>query len=80
MIKPTKDISAVKSAIKSILYKDVEVKVNLGRNKYALYSGKLTGVYPALFTVSPNNEQYKGKTSFSYSEVMCGNVVIKNID
>ncbi|HBF86431.1 MAG TPA: hypothetical protein DDW54_01985 [Clostridiales bacterium] len=76
MIKTSRDIASVKSAIKSFLDSDVSVRVNLGRNRYVSYDGKLTSVYPALFTVSPYGD-FSGKTSFSYSEVMCGNVVVK---
>lgn len=79
MIKVSKDISSVKDAIRSFLNADVAVKVNLGRNKFVSYKGRVTSVYPALFTVSPYGD-FSGKTSFSYSEVMCGNVVIKRQD
>ena len=73
MIKSVKNISAVKKEISDFLHSDVCVKVNLGRNKFATYRGRVTKIYPALFTVTPTGE-YNGKTSFSYSEVMCGAV------
>ncbi len=76
MIKSSVNIGTVKKAIEKCLNEDVAVKVNLGRNKFVSYKGKITNVYPALFTVSPYGE-FNGKTSFSYSEVCCGNVVIK---
>ena len=76
MIKTARDINSVKRAVKSIVGEDVCVKVNLGRNKFASYEGKLTNVYPSLFTIEPNYE-FMGKTSFSYAELMCGNVKIK---
>ncbi len=75
MIKSSLSVDAVKRAIAKSMGEDVRVRVNLGRNKYALYKGKITNVYPALFTVSPYGD-FNGKTSFSYSEVCCGNVVI----
>lgn len=76
MIKAVRDISSVKNAIKSVKGEEVSVKVNLGRNKFVVYEGVLTSVYPSLFTVTPNGE-FKGKTSFSYAELMCGNVKLK---
>ena len=76
MIKTARDINSVKRTIKSIVGEDVLVKVSLGRNKFASYEGRLTSVYPSLFTVEPN-ECFMGKTSFSYAELMCGNVKIK---
>ena len=77
MIKSTATLSQVKETIKKMQQKSVEVTLNLGRNKYVNFSGTLTGVYPALFTVSPFDKSFKGKTSYSYSEFMCGKVRLK---
>ncbi len=57
----------------------IAVKVNLGRNKTMNFSGVLSGIYPALFTVKPDDEDFLGKTAYSYSDVLCGNVKIKKI-
>ena len=73
MIKSNGSIQKVKSDISAMHLKDVEVTLNLGRNKIVRFSGKLSGVYPALFTVMPYGD-FKGKTSYSYSEYMCGRV------
>ena len=75
MIKSGESLSKVKQAVLNCLNKEVNVRVSLGRNKFVTYSGRLTNVYPALFTVSPTDD-FNGKTSFSYSEVMCGSVSI----
>lgn len=53
MIKPTKNIADIKQMVKDCSYKHVAVRVNLGRNKILSYSGVLSGIYPALFTVKP---------------------------
>lgn len=74
MIKSSNSLSQVKETIKGMSDKSVEVTINLGRNKFVSFSGKLTGVYPALFTVVPFDKNFKGKTSYSYSEYMCGRV------
>ncbi len=79
MIKPTKNISDVKQMVKSCSSAHVAVRVNLGRNKSVSYQGILSGVYPALFTVKPDDEDFLGKTAYSYSDVLCGNVKIKRI-
>lgn len=78
MIKQNSNITATKEKVKSYFNKCVEVKVNLGRNKFVKYKGRITNIYPALFTITPN-EEYKGKTAFSYSEYMCGIVDIMEI-
>ena len=79
MIKPTKNIKDIKQMVRECSAQRVAVKVNLGRNKSVSYSGVLSGIYPALFTVKPDNEDFLGKTAYSYSDVLCGNVKIKKI-
>lgn len=77
MIKTTTDIIKVKERVQQFFGRAVRVKVNLGRNKFTYYSGKVTGIYPALFTITPS-DGFKGKTTYSYSEMLCGNVFIKS--
>ena len=77
MIKSSITLTQVKERIKNMQQKRVDVIVNLGRNKFVKFKGTLTGVYPALFTVSPTDKSFKGKTSYSYSEYMCGRVKLK---
>ena len=79
MIKPTKIIMDVKQRVKDCADERVAVRVNLGRNKSVSFSGVLSGIYPALFTVKPDDKEYLGKTAYSYSDVLCGNVKIKRI-
>ncbi len=74
MIKSSLTLTEVKQTIKDMAEQSVEVTINLGRNKFVSFSGVLTGVYPALFTVVPFDKSFKGKTSYSYSEYMCGKV------
>ncbi len=74
MIKSSGSLSQVKEIINGLKQKSVEVTLNLGRNKFVSFCGKLSGVYPALFTVTPFDKNFKGKTSYSYSEYMCGKV------
>ena len=77
MIKSASSITSAKEKIKSLFEKDVLVTVNLGRNKKIGFTGKLKGVYNALFTVEPNDKTFTGKTSYSYAEYLCGKVVLK---
>lgn len=77
MIKSSLNLSQVKESIEKMREKEVNVTLNLGRNKFVNFTATLTGIYPALFTVSPLDKNFKGKTSYSYSEYMCGKVKIK---
>lgn len=76
MIKKTPNLIDAKNYVLKLKNKEVEVLVNLGRNKNAKYCGMLSGVYPALFTITPTCK-YVGKTSFSYSELLCGAVKLR---
>ena len=76
MIKRNNDIQKVKQTIADYFRTQVDVTVNLGRNKFLKFCGELSGVYPALFTVSPNDKNFLGKTSYSYAEVLCGSVKV----
>ncbi len=80
MIKNSTSLSQVKNNIKNMQDRPVSVTINLGRNKLVSFIGKVEGVYPALFTVSPFDKAFKGKTTYSYSEYMCGRVKLKEID
>lgn len=76
MIKVNVTINSIKQNILSLSGKDVWVKLNLGRNKFVSFPATLNGVYPSLFTVSPFDKNFLGKTTYSYSEILCGRVKI----
>lgn len=77
MIKPTYSVNDIKRKILSYNGERVNVKVDLGRNRCVKYTGILSGIYPALFTVEPDDKNFLGKTSYSYAEVLCGSVKLK---
>ena len=79
MIKPNNDIARVKRRIRDYQSKQVDVTVRLGRNKIQRFCGTLTGVYPALFTVRPDDENFLGKTAYSYAEVLCGSIDVRPV-
>ena len=79
MIKPPEQLQSIKEAVKTLYKKDVEVKVNLGRNKFSYFTGTVSGLYPALFTITPHDKKYTGKTAFSYSDILCGSVKLKKV-
>ena len=79
MIKCKNNLQEVKKTIADYFRTQVDVTVNLGRNKTLRYCGELSGVYPALFTVQPNDKNFLGKTSYSYAEVLCGSVRVQPV-
>ena len=79
MIKQTRNIQDVKQMVKAYDKRRVAVRVNLGRNKIMHFCGAVSGVYPSLFTVCPDEKDFLGKTSYSYADVLCGAVTLKPI-
>ena len=80
MIKSTITLSQIKTYVQDLKESQVEVILSLGRNKFSKYTGVLSGVYPALFKVNPVDKSYNGRTSYSYSEIMCGRVKITKLN
>ncbi len=77
MIKVNITINSVKEKISALLSKPVTVRLNLGRNKFVTFPAFISGVYPSLFTVAPDDKNFLGKTAYSYSEILCGRVKIE---
>lgn len=76
MIKANLTINSIKQAIKDCYNKPVTVKLNLGRNKFVTFAASVSGIYPSIFTVEPQDKNFLGKTAYSYSEILCGKVKI----
>lgn len=80
MIKVNTTINAIKETVAALSGKAVNVRLNLGRNKYVTFPATVNGIYPSLFTVSPADKNFLGKTAYSYSEILCGRVkILENI-
>ena len=69
------NIEKIKKEIYSMVGKEVNLYVNLGRNKEENYVGTILNVYPKLFTVNVDGII----KSFSYSDVLTKMIVIKTI-
>lgn len=80
MIKPEISINAVKEEIKNCYKKPVNVRLNLGRNKFVTFPAVVSGIYPSIFTVEPVAKDFLGKTAYSYSEILCGKVFVTRSD
>lgn len=80
MIKTVQTIAAVKRAVQDCFQQPVNVRLNLGRNKYVNFPAIVNGVYSSLFTVEPVDKNFLGKTAYSYSEILCGRVKLQRIE
>ena len=73
MKKQLQTIESVKQTLESLKGKSVKLAVNKGRKKIIKFDAVLTEIYPSVFTVSVDEDMSQ---SFSYTEVLCGNVKI----
>ena len=68
-------LNEVKKKILSLKGSHVEMNINRGRKKIDSFSGVIKDVYPSVFTVL-SKEGNQNIQTFSYYDVLCGNVVI----
>ena len=76
MRKSAMSLEEIKNAITSLKGKPVEMEVNNGRKKIVKYQGVVENIYKSVFVVKIENEANIDKKSYSFSEVLCGDVKI----
>ena len=67
----------VKSSINSLIGKSLKIAVNKGRKKIVKYDAEIDAVFPCVFTLKIFGDHPVNHLSFSYSDVICGNVRLK---
>lgn len=75
MRKAGLNIDQIKDRILALKGEEVEMNVNRGRKKIDTINGIIQDVYPSVFTVIIKDQNSQLQT-FSYYDVLCGNVVI----
>lgn len=68
------DLNEIKRKITELKGSSVIVEVNRGRNKTIKFSGTIVSVYPSIFTVQTHFEKSCTCKTFSYFDVLCGDV------
>ena len=76
MRKNNISLNDIAEQIKNLRGENVKMNVNKGRRKIEKYSGVIENVYPSIFTVKLDNPVAQDYLSFSYNEVLCGQVKI----
>ncbi len=76
MRKVNIDLSEIATQIKGMKGESVKMQVNKGRKRIEKYTGVIESVYPSIFTVRIDNPVAQDFLSYSYSEVLCGDVKI----
>ncbi len=74
MRKITYGLDEVKTKITDLKGKSVNLSINRGRKKIELITATIKDVYPSVFTISTTDKKVQ---TFSYFDVMCGNVVLE---
>jgi len=80
MRKATLKMAEIVEMIKQMKGKKVDMEVNRGKKKIEKYVGVIETVYPSVFTVNIDEPENKGKQSYSFNDVLCGDVTIKELD
>ena len=68
-------ISDVKNMISNLKGQNIALKVNKGRNKIVSLNATIDQVYPSMFIITPTTPVDLDRKSYSYSDVLCGDVV-----
>ena len=75
MRKISVSIDEIKARVLALKGSEIEMKFNKGRKRFDTISGTIKDVYPSVFTVCVKDSSGQIQT-FSYYDVLCGNVII----
>ena len=78
MRKVNSNVSMVIEEIEKLKGENIYMEINKGRKKVEKYQGIIENTYPSIFTVNVGDG--KNALSYSYTEVLCGDVVISKIN
>ena len=68
-------ITAIKDQVTNLKGKNIKIRVNKGRNKIVHLTAIINEVYPSMFVIQPTSDVDLDRKSFSYSDVLCGDIV-----
>ncbi len=71
-----RNIVEVKTLLEDLVGKNVDLVVNKGRKKLIKFNAKIENVYPSMFVISPNENVDLDRFSYSFNDVMCGDIKI----
>ncbi len=67
-------LDEIKSKITMLKGQDIQMKINRGRKRIENLTATIKDVYPSVFTIKTADDKLQ---TFSYFDVMCGNVVLE---
>lgn len=78
MIKTSLTIDDIKQKILSLQGQEVKMYVNRGRRKVFKFDAVVEDVYSSVFTVKNLKQALNLTHTYSYSDILCGEVKISN--
>ena len=79
MRKSSVNLNDIANEIKALKGESVKMNVTKGRKRIEKYTGIIENIYPNLFTIKLDNPIAQDYLSFSYNEVLCGQVKLTKI-
>jgi len=71
-------VDNIKKKIIELKGKEVNLYINRGRRKISSYKARIENVYASVFTVKPCLSEFDSVSTFSYNDILCGEVKISN--
>lgn len=68
------NLEDVKKRVLSLKGKQITMEVNKGRNRIVKLLGVIDQVYPSMFVIKPSEKVDLDRMSFSYNDVLCGDI------
>lgn len=75
-MKKTLNVDDAKQMVKQLVGRDVDVRLNRGRNKIRYYRGVVSEAHPNVFVVSLYDDLFD-RISCSYVDVVCGEIALR---
>lgn len=72
-------LNDVRNKIKELKGVNIFMEINRGRKKIDRFNAIIESIYPSVFTVKVNALNQQETQTFSYFDVMCGDVEISQI-
>ena len=67
-------LTQVKDKINSLKGQNIRLKINKGRNKIVALTAIIDQVYPSMFVINPTSIVDLDRKSYSYNDVLCGDI------
>jgi uncharacterized protein Veg len=68
------NINDIKEKVTALKGQNIALKINKGRNKIVSLTAIIDQVYPSMFVIAPTSKVTLDRKSYSYSDVLCGDV------